>query len=113
MSITFTVSSALARSTTQLPCEHSIHDALFPSGMGFGDYGDIVNDKFIDFETAMIRFSKNLGMNKTTLLNTIEPLLKVTDGYDKKINDLKTLPEDNKKNQIKIHQQMRKKFESL
>ncbi len=91
----------------------SIHDALFPSGMGFGDYGDIVNDKFIDFETAMIRFSKNLGMNKTTSLNTIEPLLKVTDDYDKKINALETLPEDNKKNLIKIHQQIRKKLGSL
>lgn len=92
---------------------YSIHDALFPSGMGFGDYGDVINDEFIDFEAAIIRFSKNLGVNKTALLNSIEPLLKVTDDYDKKIKSLKTLPEDNKNNLIRIHQQMRKKFEAL
>ena len=90
---------------------YSIHDALFPSGMGFGDYGDVVNDEFVGFETAIIRFSKNLGVSKTTLLNTIELLLKVTDDYDKKINALKTLPKNNKKNLIKIHRQMRKKLE--
>ncbi|NOQ89618.1 MAG: hypothetical protein GQ549_01585, partial [Gammaproteobacteria bacterium] len=92
---------------------YSIHNALVPPGMGFGDYGDVINDKFIDFETAMIRFSKNLGINKTALLNIIEPLLKVSDDYDKKINALKTLPKDNKNNLIKIHQQMRNKFEAL
>ena len=92
---------------------YSIHNALVPPGMGFGDYGDVINDKFIDFETAMIRFSKNLGINKTALLNIIEPLLRVSDDYDKKINALKTLPKDNKNNLIKIHQQMRNKFEAL
>lgn len=92
---------------------YSIHNALFPAGMGFGDYGDVVDDEFIDFEHAIMRFTKNLGVSKTTLLNIIERLLKVTDDYDKKINALKTLPEINKKNLIKIHQQIKVKFEEL
>lgn len=92
---------------------YSIHDALFPSGMGFGDYGDMVNDKTINFKKAIKRFSKNLGVSKKTLLNIIERSLKVTDDYDKKINALKTLPDANKKNLIKIHQQVRRKFENI
>ena len=34
-------------------------------------------------------------------------------GRAKKINTLKTLAKDNKKNLIKIHQQIQKKFEAL
>jgi len=90
---------------------YSIHNALFPTGMGFGDYADEINNKIIDFNTAYLRFSKNLGINKTTLQNSIEHLLKVTDDYDKKINSLETLPAENKTNLIKIHKNIREKFE--
>jgi len=116
---------------------YSIHNALFPTGMGFGDYADEINNKIIDFNTAYLRFSKNLGINKTTLQNnkiidfntaylrfsknlginkttlqnSIEHLLKVTDDYDKKINSLETLPAENKTNLIKIHKNIREKYE--
>ena len=92
---------------------YSIHNALFPTGMGFGDYGDEINDELINFNEAYTRFRKNLGISKTTLQNSVEHLLKVTDDYDKKIDSLETLPAENKTNLIKIHKNIREKFESL
>ncbi len=92
---------------------YRIHDSLFPSGMGFGNYGEDINDEMIDFNTAYLRFCKNLGISKTNFLNSVERLLKVTEDYDKKISSLETLPVENKKNLIKIHQNIRGKFESF
>ena len=92
---------------------YSIHNALFPTGMGFGDYGDEINNELINFNQAYTRFRKNLGISNTTLQNSVEHLLKVTDDYDKKIDSLETLPTENKTNLIKIHKDIRKKFESL
>jgi len=92
---------------------YSIHNALFPPGMGFGGYGEVVGDDFVDFKHAMLSFAKNLGVSKVALLNIIERLLRVSDDYDKRINALSTLPEVNKKNLIKIHQQIRVKFEEI
>ncbi len=92
---------------------YSIHNALFPTGMGFGDYGDEINNEVINFNEAYTRFRKNLGISKTSLHNSVEHLLKVTDGYDKKIDSLETLPAENKINLIKIHKNIREKFESL
>ena len=65
--------------------------------MDFGSYGKEVNNRSVDYNTAMLRFSKNLGISKTMLLNNIEQLLKVTEDYDKRIKSLTTLPDDNKK----------------
>lgn len=90
---------------------YSIHNALFPAGMGFGNYGEEVDGKMIDFNTAYLRFSKNLGISKNTLFNSIERLLKVTEGYDKRINALETLPPENKVRLVEIHQDIRRKFE--
>jgi len=90
---------------------YSIHNALFPTGMGFGDYGDEINDDIIGFSEAYIRFRKNLGISKAALQNSVEHLLKVTDDYDKKIASLETLPAENKANLIKVHKNMREKFE--
>jgi serine/threonine-protein kinase HipA len=92
---------------------YRIHDSLFPSGMGFGNYGEDINDEMIDFNTAYLRFCKNLGISKTDFLNSVERLLTVTEDYDKKISSLETLPVENKKNLIKIHQNIRGKFESF
>ena len=90
---------------------YSIHNALFPPGMGFGDYGDEVDNKIISFKKAYTRFRKNLGISKNILLASVERLLAVTEDYDKKIAQLETLPEDNKTNLIKIHRDIRQKFE--
>lgn len=45
---------------------YRIHDSLFPSGMGFGNYGEDVNDEMIDFNTAYLRFVKILASVKQT-----------------------------------------------
>jgi len=92
---------------------YSIHNALFPPGMGFGDYGDEINDEIVGFSGAFIRFIKNLGISKTTLHNSVEHLLKVTDDYDKRIDSLEMLPAENKANLIKVHRNIREKFERL
>lgn len=92
---------------------YSIHDALYPSGMGFGNYGEEVDDGVINFNNAYLRFCKNLGISKADFLNSVERLLAVTVDYDKKINNLNTLPKDNKKNLINIHKNIRQKFESF
>lgn len=92
---------------------YSIHNALFPAGMGFGNYGEEVDGKMIDFNTAYLRFSKNLGISKNALFNSIERLLKVTEDYDKRINALKTLPAENKVRLIEIHRDIRGRFEGV
>ena len=81
--------------------------------MGFGNYGEDIDDEIISFNTAYLRFCKNLGISKTDFLNSVARLLIVTNDYDKKINDLKTLPKENKKNLIKIHKNIREKFEAF
>lgn len=90
---------------------YSIHNALFPAGMGLGDYAEEVNNEVVDFKTAYTRLRKNLGISKTALQNSVEHLLKVTDDYDKRINALETLPAVNKTNLINIHKNIREKFE--
>ncbi len=92
---------------------YSIHNALFPTGMGFGDYADEVDDEIIDFNTAYIRFSKGLGISKTTMLNSIDRLLKATEDYGKRIDALETLPKENKANLINIHKNIKSKFENF
>ncbi|VAW54222.1 HipA protein [hydrothermal vent metagenome] len=92
---------------------YKIHDELYPSEMGFGNYGEDVNGEMIGFKTAYLRFSKNLGISKTTLLNSVEHMLQVTDNYNKRIDDLDTLPKENKELLIKVHKNIREKFERL
>lgn len=92
---------------------YSIHNALFPSGMGFGDYAEEVDDEIINFNTAYLRFSKNLGISKNTMLNSVERLLKATDDYDKRIDALEMLPPENKTRLIDVHQNIKSKFESF
>lgn len=92
---------------------YSIHNALFPSGMGFGDYAEEVDDEIIDFNTAYLRFSKNLGISKNTMLNSVERLLKATDDYDMRIDALEMLPPENKTRLIDVYQNIKSKFESF
>jgi hypothetical protein len=40
-------------------------------------------------------------------------MLKVTRDYDKRIDSLETLPTENKTNLIKIHNDIRRKFENF
>ena len=92
---------------------YSIHNALFPMGMGFGNYGEDIDDEIIDFKTALTRFGKNLGFSKTIIRSSTDRLLKATSDYDKHVNNLETLPKENKKRLISIHQDIKRKLESL
>ena len=92
---------------------YSIHNALFPAGMGFGNYGEDIDDEIIDFKKAFYRFGKNLGISKTAMLNSIERLIKASDDYDKLVESLETLPKENKNRLISIHQDIKRKFDSL
>jgi len=89
---------------------YSIHNALFPTGMGFGGYGEEVNHEVINFKQAYTRFRKNLGLSKADLQNSVGHLLSVTNDYDKKIDSLESLPAENKINLINIHKNIREKF---
>jgi len=73
---------------------YSIHNLLTP--MPFGGYGEVYLDE------ALIRFTKNLGFRKKTLLEMIEEVLAVTRHYEERIKALKTLPDKNKENLISI-----------
>lgn len=92
---------------------YKIHDELFPSEMGFGEYGEEVDGEMVNFKAAYLRFSKNLGISKTALLNSVEHFLNVTDDYDKRVEDLSTLPKENKINLIKVHKDIREKFDGF
>ena len=93
---------------------YSIHDALFPPGMSFGNYGDLNDDdSIVSFPSALLSFSKHLGITKSAFFDYIEKLVKATDDYDKRIKALSTLPAENKKNLIKIHLDIKNKLTSL
>ncbi|NOY15789.1 MAG: HipA domain-containing protein [Gammaproteobacteria bacterium] len=93
---------------------YSIHNELTPPGMSFGHYGDMNDDgSFIDFSTALLHFSKNLGITRSILFDSIERLVKVTDDYDKRIEALSALPKENKLNLINIHLDIKNKLVSL
>lgn len=87
-----------------------IHDTLIPQGMTFGGYGDFVGDHMIGFAEGIKRFAKNLGLSQKIMLNIIEKLLNATRDYDKRIMALKTLPEDYKKNLLKVTNTKRRYF---
>ncbi len=89
---------------------YSIHDALIPQGMTFGDYGDFAGDHMVGFAEGIERFGKSLGLKKKTMLAIIERLLNATQDYDKRIMELKTLPKDYKDNLIRVTNIMRRDF---
>jgi len=93
---------------------YSIHNELTPPGMSFGNYGDMNDDSsFVDFSTALFNFSKNLGIPRSALFDSIERLVKATDDYEKRVKALSALPEKNRLNLIKIHLDIKNKLTSL
>ncbi|NOX08619.1 MAG: HipA domain-containing protein [Gammaproteobacteria bacterium] len=96
---------------------YSLHNMLFPPGMSFGDYGDIPEgskmDEPVGFKAAFIRFNKSLGISKKVYLNSVQRLMAITLGYPDRINKLKTVPDENKQNLIKIHKDIRQRFDSV
>lgn len=82
---------------------YSKHNMLSP--MPFGGYGsyDEKSDKTTGFKDALQVFAKSLGLNKNKREELIQQALDVTKDYPEKIQQLKTLPDENKNNLIAIH----------
>ena len=73
---------------------YSIHNLLTP--MPFGQYGEVYLGE------ALLRFTRNLGFRKQSLVDLIEEVLAVTKEYTERIRTLKCLPAKNKENLISI-----------
>ncbi|MEA2079432.1 MAG: HipA domain-containing protein, partial [Pseudomonadota bacterium] len=87
---------------------YSKHNEMVPREMTFGDYGDWIDgqDDMVDFEQGMGRFIKGLGLSLKDGVNVIEKAFQDTEDYPDRVDDLKTLPGENKKQLIKIHHDM-------
>lgn len=96
---------------------YRIHNMLTPPGMTFGDYGDYPEDLKtstpVNFQTAWLRFIKSLDIRKNELMPILERLLIATRDYPERIAQLKTVPDENKKNLVMIHRHIRQQFEQL
>lgn len=83
------------------------HDIKTP--MPFGGYGDTTSS----ISVALDQFGKSLGVPKKKIVEIVGQYLKLTKSYPDRVNELKTLPVENKKNLIKIHREIRRELEGL
>ncbi|HEB55939.1 MAG TPA: type II toxin-antitoxin system HipA family toxin [Gammaproteobacteria bacterium] len=91
---------------------YSRHNMI--SVMPFGNYGELdANDKPIDFNSAILRLSKNLGVNLNILKTMIEEILYIGRNYTQQIQSLSTLPEENKIYLSEIIREIRKKLSTI
>ena len=75
---------------------YSQHDML--SVMPFGDYGDIPEgkDEPVSLPDAIKRFADHCGLSKKQSVEIIEYLLNKTSNYENLINNLNSVPDENK-----------------
>lgn len=93
---------------------YSIHNALTPQGMSFGDYGDYIDtDEPVGLARATERFARNLGITKKNMLASLERLLSVTEDYPRRVDALRTLPADYKKRLIEVTSKVRNNIQSI
>ena len=92
---------------------YSIHNMLYPPGMGFGGYGEDDDGATVDFKMAWLRFASRLGVKKNTLLASIDRLLSATEDFDKRVDALQTVPAENRANLVRIHRDMRNRFDAI
>ena len=79
------------------------HDMLTPPEMTFGDYGDVIGDSIISLDRAIHRFAAKLKIGKNNVNKILEDCLEVTTDYSNMVSQLKSVPDQNKENLIKIH----------
>lgn len=94
---------------------YSLHDALTPSGMLFGDYSDYIagQDAPIGFEQAIMRFIKGLGIAKDKGRAIIGKCLHDTADFTDRVDALQTVPAEHKQRLIKIHAGITHKLRTL
>lgn len=92
---------------------YAIHNML--SVMPFGDYGEFIdgNEKPVNLAEAIQRLTKHLNITPGELNDVMHSCLVATETYAEDISRLKTLPELNKNNLIKIVDDVRKKIKVL
>jgi serine/threonine-protein kinase HipA len=88
------------------------HDMI--SVMPFGEYGETPedSDKPIELKTAVERFAKNCGLNKSQTETIIEDTLLKTSDFNSRVAALKTVPDENKARLIKQTTFVREKLSS-
>ena len=87
------------------------HDML--SVMPFGEYGEMLDgsDEAVTLKLAVERFAKSCGLNKTQLEDTLTDYLFKTSEFNKRVGELKTVPDENKERLIKQTEDIRKKLQ--
>ena len=87
------------------------HDML--SVMPFGEYGETPDDsdEAITLRQALERFARSCGLNKSATEEIIEQALLDTREFSSRINQLKTVPDENKERLIKQTEIVRKKLQ--
>lgn len=76
------------------------HDML--SVMPFGDYAEIPDgqDKPLTLSQALDKFAKNCGLSKSRTESIIDKALQDTESYSQRVQQLKTVPDENKERLI-------------
>jgi len=82
------------------------HDIKTP--MSFGGYGESTNSIGVAFS----QFGKILGLSGKKIVAIAEQYLTLTNSFADRVNELKTLPVENRVNLIKIHREVRQELES-
>ncbi len=92
---------------------YSIHNIL--SAMPFGHYGDYTakQNRPRGFTQAVKAFNQSLGFDKNQLSALIDELLSITDNFAHQVNALKSLPQENRKNLIRIHDDIKHRLSML
>ena len=82
---------------------YSKHNMLSPMPFGgYGNYDDKL-DKTVGFQDALQEFSKSLGININKKAELIQQAIDVTKDYPEKIQQLQSVPNENKNNLVAIH----------
>ena len=82
------------------------HDIKTP--MPFGGYGESTNL----IAVALAQFAKALALPKQKMVGIVDEYLSLTQSFSDRVNELKTLPVENRENLIKIHRDIRQELES-
>ncbi|VAW50678.1 hypothetical protein MNBD_GAMMA05-2606 [hydrothermal vent metagenome] len=86
------------------------HDML--SVMPFGDYGETPDgfDEPVSLKQAVHRFAKSCGLSKSQSESVIERALQDTASFSQRVNQLETVPDENKERLIKQTESVRQKL---
>jgi len=67
----------------------------------------------VDFAEAVLNFTRNLGLGKAVLRDTITASLECTRDYHQRVAALRSLPDANKRNLIAITRKMASMLETV